>query len=241
MRKLMWSMFIGLALLGSGSARADIIDANITGDNNVSYWDNSTASWVGLSNTWQTSSFGANVTSSSNTMYFALSNDYTSPTNPVNGTNPTGLLASFVDTNGIFAQTGTNTLLSSSSTFLAVAVNPWLTNPPEFPTLPTLFAPPSTLNPTLLTGWSAPTNYGANGGPSLWTSANGTIPAIDPAAQWISLPPNTGYFESTTPYQIFSVNMGIGNVVAPEPPTALLFAFAGLMLVLFYRRKLMLA
>jgi len=233
-------IFFGLvclmAVFNAPTAHAQMIQATFTGDNNISYWNG--ASWVAEGNNWQipeTLSLSANT--HSDIVYFAVSNDYTTP--GASG-NPAGLLASFIDTNGTFAQTGTNTLLSNSATFQILVVNPWIANPPTFPTIPLLSTINPTVNPTSLTGWVTPTNYGANNNySSIWDEVNGgPVSGINPNAQWIWTANNDGQYQTENDYAIFSVNLGTNPLVTPEPPTLLLFAFAGTMIVLFNRRRM---
>ena len=236
-----WKMIFGVVCLMGAfnvqTAHAQLIDATFTGDNNISYWNGS--SWISEGNNWQTpETISLNINQTSNIVYFAVSNDYTTPGSGYDNGNPAGFLASFTVTNGTFAQTGTNTLLSNSSTFKILAVNPWITNPSVFPTIPLLSTINPTVNPISLSGWVDSTNYAANG-TSIWGAVNGgPVNGIDPNAQWIWTANDTSWtYAGTDDYAFLEVDLGTNPLVTPEPPTFLLFVFAGAMILILSIRN----
>ena len=238
MKKLIWAIFASITIFSFGSAYADSITGDITGDNNVSYWNGS--SWVGLGNNWQSAeTLSLTVNAPSDIMYFAVSNDYTTPNSGYDaGGNPAGFLASFTDNTGTFAQTGTNTLLSNAASFKVLAVSPWIANPLVYPNIASISTINPTVNPTTLSNWITPSSYGTNGA-SLWSSANGgPVSGVNSNAQWIWTANNDGSFATENDYVLLDVNLGVNPLVTPEPPTVLLFAFAGAMIVFFNRKKL---
>ena len=85
-----------------------------------------------------------------------------------------------------------------------------------------------------------PTDFGANG-TGIWGSVNGgALNDIDNNAQWIwSANNNTWTYNSTDDFDFIRVNLGVTDAVVPEPPTVLLFMFAGALFVIFGRRKLL--
>jgi hypothetical protein len=228
MKKFIWSVFVTFVMIASASvAHADSISAVGTADNNLFYWDSNTTSWQTLTNNWESASTGSiNSNSISKYLYFAVSNDQGSSGNPA------AFLASFVDNSGTFTQTGTNTLLSNTANW-QIATVLGFTNP--------------TTDPTTIGGWATPTAYGANNDPStIWEQVNGgPISGINPNAQWIWTANNDGNFSTEDNYAYLRTDIGvtdginpIGNTVVPEPPTVLLFLFAGALVVLSTRKRL---
>jgi hypothetical protein len=248
MKKLVLAMIAGIAMLNCGLAHADSVTAYISGDNNISYWDGS--SWVGAGNDWTNSeTYTINAHHLSSPTYIAVSNDFTQSGSIYDGgNNPAGFAASFTDNNGTFVATGTNTLLSNTANFQVVAVSPWITNPSVFPTIDPINSILPTVDPTTLTGWTTPTSYGINTiGDSVWANANGgSVGNIDPNAEWLWTANNSGSYATMDDYAIFEFNLGVtdgdsnngGGDTVPEPPTVLLFAFAGALVVFFNRRRL---
>jgi len=231
--RIVFGMFCLMVAVNVQSAHAQVaqmVDATFTGDNNISYWNG--ASWTAEGNNWlQPETLSLSVNSPSDLVYFAVSND----TSPVGSGNPSGLLASFIDTNGSFAQTGTSKLLSNSATFQVVPTSAFNANLPGAVPLSEINP---TLNPTTLTGWTSASSYGTNASTSTVWGENGGVSSIDPNAQWLWTANNDGQFSTEDNYAIFSVNLGVNPAVAPEPPTLLLFVFAGAMIVLFNRKRL---
>jgi len=241
MKKILWATLAYVAIFSSGLAHADSITANVSGDDNISYWNGS--AWVAEGNNWHNAeTINLTVTSSSDVVYFAVANDFTAPTSSFNP-NPSDFLGSFTDNSGTFTQTGTNTLLSNTTNFKILAVSPWFT-PITLPGNSPLSTINPTVDPTTLSGFITPTSYGTNGNPlsqtfPYYNSLGEAVPNIDPNAQWIWTGNNTGIYQTEDDYAIIGVDLGVNvPLVTPEPPTLLLFAFAGAMLVLFNRIKL---
>jgi hypothetical protein len=236
MKKLMLAIVAVIAIGSCGLAHADTISGLVAGDNTLSYWNGS--AWVGAGNNWPTPvTLNFDINQSSQYEYFAVTNAYTTPGSSYDGgNNPAAFLADFTDNGGTFTATGTDTILSNTANFQILAETPWIADPVVFPNVQSLSTISPTVIPTTLTGWETPTLEAVNGS-GAWGSAYTSV--ADPNADWIWSANDTGSFATTDDYDIIRVDLGVNSVV-PEPPTALLFAFAIAMFVVLnvYRRRL---
>jgi len=217
MKKIIVALFVAV-MFNCGLAQADLITTTFTGDNNVSIWNGS--SWSAPSTNWESAATVSNISVTPfSTLYFAVSNDTGSSGNPA------GFLASFTDT------TTGNVLFTNNSSNFHITID-------DLNSTNLL-----TVNPTSLSDWFTPTSYGANGTQEWGSVLGGPVSGISTNSQWIWTANNNGNYAQEDNFAIVSVNVGSlshrDNILTtPEPSSILLFAFAGAMLVIFYRRRL---
>jgi hypothetical protein len=227
MKKIVGALFAAL-IINCGLAHADVITGALTGDNNLYMWTGS--AWQEISTNWQspvTETF--TVTSPTDNVYFAVTNNAGTLSSNLKDQNPAGFLASFTDTttNGTFYQNGSSTLLSNTSNF-EVSKNPVL----DYGYFLANVNPNSSLYK-----WTTPTSEGVNGS-GVW----GNIPSENSSADWIWTKNDSGDYYTEDNFAVFEVNLGVTNtgsrdrLLTPEPTTLLLFAFAGALIVLLRKR-----
>ncbi len=204
-------------VIGIGSASASLVDAvlNVTADNVIAIWlnDSPTALSPGANaGNWQiadTYNISLNWLGF-NYLTFLVNNDgYNSAQNPA------GLLASIslVDSSQHFAETGTNTILSTSADYWSIT--------------------PGLVDSVTPTSWAS-NDYGTYGGATdVWWKANGYSPVsgIDGQAEWIWTANNLVTGGDNRGF--ISVNM----TPVPEPSSMMLLGFGLLGMAGFARRK----
>ena len=200
-KNLILGIILGTALLfGAGAALAVPVQFTVTGDNLVNAWWKDGAGPVSLSLTPDPDNSLKNWRVADTALvdllpghhyqiiWEVVNDDNDSGFRPPGPTNPGGFLAQIVSPDITFTQ---GSFLSSTSWQVAVLNG-------SGNTLPT---PPGDFN-TL--SWNNATSYGINSGSdNIWSQTIGTVPGIDPYANWIWTAQNfgdSGPPVSMTPY-----------------------------------------
>lgn len=216
-------VFISASFFIGTSYAESMVSGSFTGDDIVwVYGYDGNGNWGGTgwwkkpSDDWRSAglAFGFPKTGEPIDIYFAVKNiqDIVPETDhqyEPGEFNPAGFLASIETSNSFFAETGTNKLLTGAAHWDIVAHDGWAEAP--------------SFDPSALTGWVAPTLYGANNSPTLWNQVFGynPVPGIDGDAQWIWTANN--FTQDMDNYAVIHTRV----TVTPEPASMMLFGLGG--------------
>ena len=237
-KNLILGIILAIALLfGAGSVLAVPVQFTVTGDNLVNAWWKDGAGPVPLDLTpdldnslknWRVAdSFVVNLLPGHHyqIIWEVVNDDNDSGFRPPGSDNPGGFLAQIASPDITFTH---GSLLSSTSWQVAVKYG-------SGNTLPT---PPGDFNTELT--WNNATSYGINnsGSGNIWSQniSGGTVPGMDPTANWIWTAQNFGDTGAPGVYDAVFFKVEFNTAAVPEPGTLMFFASGLLGLGFAYRR-----